>query len=393
MASNERKNARKEKLEKKNKKKRTILWIFIIIIIAVLLILKVCEIDFKDIKNNFVDKNGKFSFSATVDKNAYPYTLDTARNVCLNVINDKLNILTDTSVTVLNPANGKELYTFDHGYAEPVMAHSGSYFCVFDQGGTRLRLDTNSENKYENNLKQTVLDADVAKNGTVLYATKGSKSKSQLILQNTSLKKLITYNCDDGYIVSVAVDSSGKHCAFATVNSKDAKLVTKVFTINSGDTRPIHQFDYTGTDILDLHYSSSDLYVVGSNGVSIISSQKKKKDVLKQGSVFVSKYCYTNSGELVVDYSKYSSSTENTVSYIASSGKVKTNISLKQPIKSISVSSNRIAVLTDNKITAFSLTKGDKKFSLDCDESVSNVATIGNNVYEQRGQLIELKEQ
>ncbi len=85
----------------------------------------------------------------TAGTDAYPYNLDSSKNVSVNVQNDKLNILTAVSCTVLNPTEGKASYSFSHGYANPIMKTCGNYFCIFDQGANRLRLDTLSGEVYE----------------------------------------------------------------------------------------------------------------------------------------------------------------------------------------------------------------------------------------------------
>ena len=110
MASNERQNARREREEKKNKRNRTVIWIILIIIVAALAIMKVLEIDFDELKNRFTDSNGNFTISATTDVDSYPYTLDSSKVLDMSLNNDKLNILTDSSLTVINPTDAEKIY-------------------------------------------------------------------------------------------------------------------------------------------------------------------------------------------------------------------------------------------------------------------------------------------
>ncbi len=392
MASNERENARREKIEKKNKRNRTVIWVILIIVVAILLVLKACEIDFDAVKARFTDSNGKFTLSATADVDSYPYTLDSSDVIEMNMYNDKLNVLTDTSLTVINPANAKKMYSFDHGFAEPILSHCGNYFCMIDQGGTRLRLDTNKDSKYEMNLDNPVLVADVAKNGNVIYATAADDCKSQVVVTTSSLKKVFTYKANEGYVTDVAIDPSGKRVAVVTVNSVNAGLVSTVSTFSISDEKPKAQFKYEGTNILDIHYSSSRLFVVGDDCLSVITSYKNKKDVLKAGHSDVRQFYYTDNGGLAIDYAKYENSVENTISYISSSGKIKNEISLKKRITSLSVTSNKIVVLFDDCVNVYSLRNGEKKKSFSVEEGTKSAILIGNNLYVHRGQLIEIKE-
>lgn len=393
MASNERINARRAREEKKNKRNRTIVWTILAIICVALLIMKVCEIDFKDVKNRFTDSEGKFTLSATADVEAYPYMLDSSKVLGINMANDRVNVLTDSSLTVINPADAKVIVSFDHGYAEPIISRSGNYFCMIDQGGTRLRLDTNNGNKYESKLDNPILTACVAKNGNVAYVTKSDECKSLITIVSSSLKKLGSCKVNDGYVTDIAIDPSGKRIAYVMVNSSNAKLVSKVAVCNVGDHEPKKVFDFKDTNILDLHYSSSNLFVVGDDSLSIITSQRKMKAIYEQGTICTKKYCYTNNGELLLDHTKYEEATANTLSCITTSGKVRTDIKLKSPVVNLSTNSNKVVVLFSHSANVYSVTSGEKKMSFAVADGTSSALLIGSNLYVQHGQMLDIKEQ
>lgn len=389
MASNQRENKRREKQRKKEEKVKKTVWAVLIVVIVILLGMRIAEIDFADIKNHFTDENGKFTISQSTDTTAYPYNIDSSSDVGVVSVNDKLNIITDTSYTVLNPSNAKVLYTFDHGYANPVLKYAGGYSCLFDQGASRLRLDTNNENIYETNTENSVLTADVAKNGTVIYASATGSSKSTLYVMNKSLEKTMSYTVTDGYVVSVAIDSTGKKYAWAVINSENAQPVTTVYTINAGDEKPIKSFEFKNTYPLDLHYCSSSLYFVGDNCVSVIKSQDKIVNVFKQGSVNTVCYNYNNSGELVYVYSKYSEASNNIAVHVNPSGKFKNTVNLKQKAKYITASSREMCVLFSDKISCYSLNSGELKSTVPCDDTVNSVNKMSSKLFIQKQQIIE----
>lgn len=390
MASNERENARRERARQKDKKTKIIVWSILAVIIVVLLAMRVSEIDFKAIKNKYTDQNGKFTLSMTTDADAYPFQLDSSSGVDIKNINDKLSILTSSSLTVINPSNAQRLYSYDHGYANPMISYSGNYICLFDQGGTRLRLDSFSDNLYEQSMQKSILTADVASNGTVIYATQSDNAKSSVFVINKSLKELMTFDVKDGYVVDVAIDSSGKKCAYVTINSENAVLKTTLHTINVGDNKDIKTFTYDNTNILDLRYNSSSLYVVGDNMVSVISSQKKEKVAFKHNSINTLFYTYTKNNELIIDYTDYAGASENTISYVKENGKVKTSIKLDKRIKYLSTSSNEITALFSDKIVTYSLSKGKEKSSIICDDSVNSADTLSSKTFVQIGQQLDV---
>ncbi|MBR3149894.1 MAG: hypothetical protein IKF64_06965 [Eubacterium sp.] len=388
MPSNQRENARKEKQLQKERKIRIIIWAVLIIIAVGLAAMRVAEIDFSALKSRLTGSH----MGITTEADAYPYTLDTSAGVKLSLVNDKLVALTDSSCRVLNPTDAKEMYSFSSGYANPIMNSAGKYLFTIDQGSTRIRLDTIAENVYENTLKETVICGDVAKNGNVIYACRNSKNKTELIVMNSALKKLVKLPVKDGYIVAVAIDSSGKRYSYAAVNSKDAKLVTTLYTFNLGDNEPKATFEYTDSNVLDLQYTESgELYYVANDTVHLIKSHKKDVEVFAHGSVNTVLFNYTRDGELVYVYSKYADARENEIAYVNSGGKVKTSIKVKQKPKFISAT-NDICVLFSDKLVTYSLTKGDERGRVACDDSVTSAYKISSKIFITRHQLIDVVE-
>ena len=90
LAGNQREMHKKELKAKKDKKNKTIIWIIIAIIVAILVVMKICEININTVKEHFTDSNGKISVSQDINKNNYPYNLDSSQNVVVKNINNKL---------------------------------------------------------------------------------------------------------------------------------------------------------------------------------------------------------------------------------------------------------------------------------------------------------------
>ena len=382
-------NSRNVKNAKKAERTRRIIWSIIVLVAAVLVVLKIWEVDFNSVKRRITGSEGVV---AAVTEDIYPLSLDSSKNVKMVPQNDKLNILTNASCTVLNPTTGEKQYTIIHGYSNPIMRTAGNYICIFDQGAMRYRLDNLHEKIYEESLETAVLNADVAKNGNVIYAVQGDEAKSKLIVVNKGLKKLIDLDVNSGYITAVAIDSSGKRCAFATVSSKNAKMITTINTINIGDKKERASLELEGSNLLEMKYCSSDLFAICDDRVSRVVNQKKLKDVFKKGEVNTCCFNYTSGGELVYVYSKYSSANENYLTYINASGRIKTTVELNQRPKYVSSSSNEMTVLFTDKIIAYSLTSGEEKGSVAVDDSVSIVHKLSTKCFICRHQVIDVTE-
>ena len=387
MPSNERENQRIERKKLKDKKIKKIIWIVLAVIVLLLIVLKICEIDFADIKNRV----NSDSISSSVDSDAYPYSVDVRKDSEMQMVNGKFYALTDTSVVSIDPVSGNTGYTFDHGYASPVLKSNGNYTCLFDRGGTRVRLDSTTKNLYEKTLDRNLITAVVSKNGTIVYSAFCDDAKSKIVVINKNESKKLEYEVNDGYVTTLAVNSNASKFAFTSVNSKDAFLSSTVHIFNMSNEEMTFEKEFKKSDILDLHFTdSNNLYIVGSDFLSIVKSGKNVEYILKQGSISTVNYCYTSSNELLINYSDFSNSSKSKLDYVKSNGNIKTSIPLKSASKGITSNSNEITVLFHNKICVYSLTSGELKHSVNCDTSVNSAYSLSSRIYVQYGQCIDV---
>lgn len=387
MPTNERANKLREKKRQKDKKTKIIIWSVLGVIVLTIAIMKICEIDFADVKNK-ISANTAVSF---VSEDVYPYSLNISGNTDVAVVNDKLSVLSDSSLTVFNPTNAKKTYSFEHGYTNPVMLSSGNYICIYDRGSTRLRLDTTSKQLYEKTVDRNIICASLAPNGTVAYASFSDDADCELTVITKTERKKMTLPIKGGYITRIAVNSSGTKCTYVTVSSTDAVITSTVHTINVGDSEDTATAEFQSSNILDVTYSdSNDAYIIGDDFLSIVSSQKKFVNVFKKGTISTVNYCYTAKNELIVNYRDYSNSSESNLAYIKSNGSVKCKTTLGNTVKYLSSSGNNVTVLFPDGVSTYSLSKFESKKTYKCDSSINSVHSLGSKIYIQYGQYIDV---
>lgn len=387
MPTNERANKLREKKRQKDKKTKIIIWSVLGVIVLTIAIMKICEIDFADVKNK-ISANTAVS---SVSEDVYPYSLNISGNTDVAVVNDKLAVLSDSSLTVFNPTNAKKTYSFEHGYTNPVMLSSGNYICTYDRGSTRLRLDITSKQLYEKTVDRNIICASLASNGTVAYASFSDDADCELTVITKTERKKMTLPIKGGYITRIAVNSSGTKCTYVTVSSTDAVITSTVHTINVGDSEDTATAEYQSSNILDVTYSdSNDAYIIGDDFLSIVSSQKKFVNVFEKGTISTANYCYTAKNELIVNYRDYSNSSESNLAYIKSNGSVKCKTTLGNTVKYLSSSGNNVTVLFPDGVSTYSLSKFESKKTYKCDSSINSVHSLGSKIYIQYGQYIDV---
>lgn len=381
MASEQREKERLERKLKKNKKKRIAAWIVICLVVAALIVMRVAEIDFSSIGG---------SASSQSQSSGFPHQLASGSDLYFGSVGNDLCLLEDSTYTVLDSSDAEVKYSFEHGYSNPIVKTAGSYSLLYDQGGVSYRLDTNSENVYQEKTQSSLICADVSDSGTVALATTSDSALSTITVYNKSLKQKFTYDVTAGYVTSVAVDSRGSRVAFAAVSSENARFKTVVYTMNVDDTEPRAQFEYTGSSVLELRFSSTDLFVVGNDFVSVIDSLKTEKQIYEPSTVGLVSYSFTPDGSLIYVYTAYSGSADNNISVVKPSGKVIEVASTDSAVKDVTGSSTRVTILTSESVVTYKISNSKVLAESRVDDSYSSVMQITSDVYARHQAVVQL---
>ncbi|MCM1115598.1 MAG: DUF5711 family protein [Clostridium sp.] len=393
MAGNQREIERRERREKKDKRNKIIIWIIIAVIVLVLIVMKVFEININSIKNHFTDENGNFTLTQGVTEDNFPYNLDASQNVKVVNINNKLGVLTPNSFTVLDSKSGTADYLFEHGYSNPILATSGIYSLVYDQGAKNYRLDTVSQAEYEEETENSILCADVSKNGTVAIATASKEKLCDILVYSKSLQLLFSYSISYGYVVDIAISDNSKNISVAVANSENANLVTTVYSYSvSGDGSDELSAVLPSGVLADIEYAGSRLWAVGDSYLGVVK-KGEYTEVYEQGAISTKCFSINQSGELVMAYGKYSNSTDCVLSYVRPSGKIKNEIEVSSNVKSISATTSLVTALTSDEIISYNIKNGEEKERITSSDSAKTVCRLGSNVFVHKQSVIDKSEE
>ncbi len=393
MAGNQREMERRERRVQKERKHKKILWIIIAVIVLILIIMKVCEININSVKERFTDEDGKFTLTHGVAEDNFPYSLDASQNVSVININNKLGIMTPSSFTVLNSNDADTEYVFEHGYSNPVLETAGIYSLIYDQGAKNYRLDTVSSAVYEQETENTILCADVSKNGTVAVATTSNEKICDITVYSKSLEKTLQISTSDGYIVAMALSDNGKKVAAAVITGENADLKTSVYLYDvSSGSADAKAIELPHGSVIDISYTSKNVIVVGDSYAGMIKSSGKYEEIYAEDSISARCISYTPAGDLILVYNSYSNSTDNVVSYIKSNGKIKNEIKVSGNIKSVTASSSLVSVLTNSEIISFNLSNSEEKGRILTDDSSKSICRMGSEIFVHKQSFIDRSE-
>ena len=383
----QREERRKEiKRQKETRRKKTA-WIVIAVVVVVLIALRISEIDFSSFNKSHTDSNGRFSISSGYDASVYPISLDSSENAVCSALSDDAAVLTSGSFQVLNPSDDEVKNEAVHKYSNPILETNGAYALVYDQGGKKFRLETNSKNIYEGTAENNIICATVSSGGIVAVATLSDSAKCSIIVYSKSLEKTASYDVSLGYVAEMSVDSSGNYVAFSCFNSENAQLVTKVCILKVKDNTILEEFDLTYPTLYDLSFSGADLYCVSQEGVSVIADRKKLVNVFENSKGVINSYCYNESGYLTVCRTDYENSDSVSVCVIKPNGKVSCSFAISQVPEQMKAASGNFYLYIDNEILCCNK-KGEVLQKIDCGV-ISSFTVISKRLFYIKQSILE----
>ena len=388
MASNQRENERRERKNKKKNKRRNAIWIILIAVIAALVVMKITEVNFSALFESISDGSG-ISESVSDDSN-FPYHISGDGDAQLFVIGNRLAILNDSVYTVINSSNAQEKIRDEHGYSNPILRVSGGYSVLFDQGSDTYRLDSATENVYENSVGRDILCADVSDTGVVAVAAVSGIHKSSITVYGKSFNERMNYEVGGGYVTSIAISDNSRYVAFTVMSSENAKIKSTLYVMPVSYNEPKAKFEFYGSSILDIHFSSDDLYVVGNDFVTIIDSLDKEVAVYEQGSINTIAYCYNPSDALIIAYGEYVGAPSNIISYVKPSGQIKTKVEIPSQIKDVTASGTEMTALTGSEIISFKMNSGKETQRRSVDDSYAEITQMSSKIFGRRSAELEL---
>ena len=328
--------------------------------------------------------------SEKVSDEAFPYKLDSGDKTILSVMGSKLSILNDLSYSVINSSSAQELIKDNHSYANPVIRVSGGYSVIIDQGSNVYRLDSSSENIYENSVDGKILCADVSDTGVIALATVSGIQKSTVTAYSKSLNQKMSYEVSGGYITSLAIDDRGRNVAFTVLSSDNAKIKSTIYTMSVNDPQPRSEFTYTNSSVLDLHFVSNNVYVVGTDFVSVISSLTKEVKVYEQGSINTVSYYFNPADNLVIAFNDYTGAASSKIAYIQQNGKIKTQLDVNAEVKDITASGTEMTILTSSEVISYKISTGKETSRAAVDDSYTDIQQVSSKVFGKHLSYLEL---
>lgn len=202
-----------------------------------------------------------------IHANGYPISLGGTNPLDITVCGRSVFLLTKNSLTAFSSA-GKQLYTVNHGYSNPVLTASEKRVLTYDQGGYQFRVDTNKSAMGSKKLSEKITCAAVANNGYVAVATQTERYAINLTVYDTSMKEVMSWSASDKIITAIDFNNRGSECVIAAYSVENGSASTKVITLEIKKSKPV-RFEKSFSGMIPISVDYKD-----GGRIGVVTDQK-----------------------------------------------------------------------------------------------------------------------
>lgn len=317
-----------------------------------------------------------FNFFAVFGGGSYPIELES--NDTLNTVSkgNYYYVLTDTKINAFS-TNGKLIYSYTHGYENPILKTSATRALVFNQGSSEAMIFNLNDIKSTISIKEKIINAAIADNGSYALVTTTNSYAAAVSVYKKNGKQIYEWFSSQDLVNNVAISPSGKKIAVSTVSSAVGQYNSKVLVLNFKSATPEFQKDYKNTvvNVFDTT-NSRGFSVVTSNDFNFISwSNFKIKEYKNEYNTVMFR---ANKSGVVIVYNRENDKTDNRIAIFTKKGKLKKELNFKGIITDVALLNGQVYCISDTKAYILGA-DGVPIRSADCGFGVVRMSLLGQN--------------
>lgn len=287
---------------------------------------------------------------ALIGSGSYPIELESTDTLNTVSKGSYYYVLSNTKVNAF-ASSGKELFSYNHGYENPVIKTSAAGALAFEQGGTGFAIFDLNGLKNEIKTEHPIITAAISDSGVYAIVTRSDKYAAAVSVYNKRAKKLYEWFSAKETVNNVAISPNGKKLAVSTFTSNVGQYKSELRVLNYDSATPEHSETFESLIYSLENTHSASFAVVTQNGVRFIKWSKFKSNEYKND--YNTAFFRAGKGGCAAVFNRESDKTDNRIVIFSKSGEKKSEFEFKGIISDIAVYGGHIYCMSDTDIFLF----------------------------------------
>lgn len=286
--------------------------------------------------------------TALLGTGSYPIELESNETVNVMSCGSYYYILSNTNIDAVSNS-GNHLFSYNHGYENPVLKVSDWGALVFEQGGTEALIFNAKNHKSTVTTEKPILTGAISDSGKYALVTLSDKYASSVSVYSKSGDIIYEWFSAKDTVNNVLLSSNGNKIAVSTFDSSGGQYSSAVSVLGFESATPLHTEKIENALVYMLDGSFRNRFaVVTDNAVKLIRWHGFKSVEYK--SDYNTAFFRTGKGGYATVFNRESDKTDSKIVFFSKMGKQKAEFNYKGIVSDIAVLGNHIYCMSDTEI-------------------------------------------
>ncbi len=307
---------------------------------------------------------------------SYPISVESTDAVNTVSKNNYYYLLTNNSINAYSNA-GKKIFSYTHGFENPVLKTSKTRAIVFEQDSNQALIFTLEGLKSTVEVKHKIKNAAVGDDGTYAFVTSADNYAAAVSVYKKNGELVYEWFSSKDLVNNIAISPNGKKIAVSTITSQIGSYNSKISVLDFKSSTPKFQKEYENTVVYGIDTTfKGGFSVLTANEYNFIKWSNFKLYEYKN-EYSTAMFRAGNNGVAVV-YNRENDKTDNRIAIFSSTGKLKKELEFKGIITDLALKNQHIYCISDTK--AYILDNdGSFMRSADCGFGVERICPLGQS--------------
>lgn len=313
---------------------------------------------------------------AVLGAGKYPLELSSGNTVNVVSKGSYYFVLSDTEINAVSNS-GKHIFSYSHGFENPVIKTSSTRALVFDQGGTTALIFDLGGLKSSVSSKNDIINAAIGDNGSYALVTSADNYAAAVNVYKKNNELIYEWFSSEDMINNVAISGNGKKIAVSTMSSGVGGYNSKVSILNFKSANAEYTKDFPNTIVYELNSATGRGFsIVTENSYSFVSFSGKQ--ITEYKNEYSADMFRVSSAGAAIVFNRDSDKTDNRIVIFAKNGKIKAETQFKGIINDVLYYGGNIYCLSDTTVCILD-TEGKNLRNASAGFGVKRISVIGQN--------------
>jgi len=341
----------REERPKKSSVFRRILTFFLILVIVLAVVLVAAYRDGTgfDVLRRYLN----YGTGETVGGSSV-YEYDASSGNRYAVLDDRLVVLSETKLSILDPYEG-EVWSVVVHMSEPALRFCGDRAVAYDVGGTELYvLDLYGELLHISaNEKEPLISASLNEDGWLAVTAEKANYKGCVTVYDQDLERVFEFNSSSRFVTDAYVTNDAHTLAAVTLGQEDGVFVSNIVLYDLHETEPVADYDIRDGLAAAVGEQAGQLVTVSDSCLTFAGMDGKITATYMYEDDYLRGYALGGDGFAALLLNQYQSGSVGKLVTVGTDGVELAALDVRQEVLDISAAGRYLAVLYADKLVIY----------------------------------------